>query len=403
MRVLFTTYAERAHLLPLAPLAWALVNEGHEVRVASSPMLTDAISATGLTAVPVGQDIDIEAVLARGDLAPVKRHPDESQAAVEERVMRNMAGLLFAFSRATSADLVAFGRSWRPDLIVHDPITFNGLVAGQALGVPVVGHLYGMARWLRPEFKDLIGGERWEDYAGLFEGVGAEPVTEPVAWVDPRPASLIWSEHVTGLPAAPLRHRLPMRYIPYNGSGTVPRELTGSTDRPRVVVTWGTSQQRKLGPAVADYFGDVVRAVAATGAEVVLTLGEAGRELVDRLGPLPEHVRPIGWAPLNALLAGSDAIVHTGGTGVLMTAAAHGVPQLGITSIREGLYNTQQLASTGAGLHLEQRESDPFDVKTAVEKLLGDAAHRTAADRLRQEIADCPAPAEVARKLETLL
>jgi UDP:flavonoid glycosyltransferase YjiC (YdhE family) len=402
MRLLFTTYAERAHLLPMVPLAWACLAAGHQVRIATTPSLLEAVERTGLPAVVVGHDIDVDARLARGDLAPLRADPAESQEEAESRVMRNMAQLQFDHCDAMADDLTRFARAWRPDVVVYDPVTFAGPVSAQECGVPAVCQLYGMARLLRLEMRDLTTEEPLPGYRELFERRGVETMLHPAAWIDPRPPGLRWSEEDVVLPAAAVKNRLPMRYIPYNGPGTAPDRQPGPPDRPRVCVTWGTTQQRKMGASVVDLFREVVTSVAGLEVEVLVTVGAARKELVERLGTLPENVYPVGWHPLNLLLSGCSAIVHTGGTGTVMTAAACAVPQLGITRIREGVYNATQLETTGAGLCLDEEGLDRADVRDRVAALLGDERYGSAARRLRDEIEAQPAPTELVPALAAL-
>ena len=59
MRVLFTTGPIPTHLNLLVPTAWALRTAGHEVCVASSPDLREAIKDAGLPAVTVGRPADV--------------------------------------------------------------------------------------------------------------------------------------------------------------------------------------------------------------------------------------------------------------------------------------------------------------------------------------------------------
>jgi UDP:flavonoid glycosyltransferase YjiC (YdhE family) len=399
MRLLFTTYAERAHLLPMVPLAWSCLTAGHEVRVATTPSLIETVERTGLPAVSVGHDIDVETRLARGDLAPRNARADDPADAVQARVLENMAQLMFDHCNAMSGDLVAYGKSWKPDLVVFDPVTYAGSVAAEVLGVPSVGHLYGMARLLRLELRGLTSAEPLPGYLELFHRFGVEPRIDPTAWVDPRPESLRWSEEDAVLPAASIKQRIPMRYIPYNGPGAVPGWLRTPADKPRVCITWGTTQQRKMGVGVIDFFREVVHAVAELDVEVLVTVGAAKKEYVERLGTLPANVRPVGWVPLNMLLAGCDAIVHTGGTGTMMTAAACGVPQLGITRILEGVYNTDQLVSTGSAIKLSEEGADLGEVRDAVSALVHDPKYREAAARLRAEIEAQPSPNDVVPSL----
>jgi UDP:flavonoid glycosyltransferase YjiC (YdhE family) len=398
MRVLFTTYAARAHLYPMVPLAWACLVAGHEVRMASTPSLMDLIERTGLPGVSVGSDIDHDERLAKGELAPRPPEPGDPPQNVWGRVVDNMARLQFDTALAMVDGLVDYARSWRPDVVVQDPVSYAGQVAGEVIGVPTVGHLYGMARVPRLELTDLWSGiEPRPGFAGLFHRFGVEPKAQPDAWIDPRPDSLRWPETDPDRATVPSHS---MRYIPYNGSGSLPDWLAGPPERPRVCVTWGTTQQKKLGIGVIETFRTYVDAIAELDVEVLLTVGAAEKELLTPLRGLPERVRTVGWVPLNMLLSRCSAILHTGGTGTVMTAAACGVPQLGVTSIPEGRFNTERLATTGAGIHLEEAATGAREIRDAVRELVTEPGRRDAALRLAGEMREQPSPVDVVPVLE---
>jgi UDP:flavonoid glycosyltransferase YjiC (YdhE family) len=59
MRVLFVVLPHKSHFFCMVPMAWALSAAGHEVRVASQPDITAAITAAGLNAVPVGVPLNL--------------------------------------------------------------------------------------------------------------------------------------------------------------------------------------------------------------------------------------------------------------------------------------------------------------------------------------------------------
>lgn len=396
MRILFTAYAARPHFYPMVPLAWACLLAGHEVRFASTPSLMDTVHASGLPGVSVGRDIDAESWYRKGTFVPEPAVAGEPENAVWMRVTDKLAAKQFSVCEHMVDGLVEFARHWRPDLIVHDPVTFAGPVAGQVLGVPTVSHLYGLARLLRLDIKDWIGTEHRDGYLALFERWDVEPLLHPDAWVDPCPPALRW-------PGQREIDRVQMRYLPYNGPGIDPDWLRDEPGRPRVLLSWGTSQQKKLGTDIIELFGRIARGVASLDAEVVLTVGAMEPEHRRHLGELPDNVRTVDWVPLSSLVPSCRAIVHTGGTGVMMTAAALAVPQLGITKIPEGRFNVERLAAVGAGRHLPQDDVTDEAVREHVAVLLGDGAHRDAAHALRREIEEQPSPGAVVPALEDVV
>ncbi len=194
MRILFTPLAERPHLYPMVPLAWACSAAGHEVRVAGQPVIRDAITRSGLSAVSVDGSYDytkgLENLLgsrqfagfsrARGALSSLANSQDSASSELEEARMRlpeqqrrQLLDMIFGpwvqMAEAMAEDLIYFVRQWRPDLIVTDPVIFAAPLAAEAVGVPLVRHLWGpdMTRQMRFPAQGAVEGagtarERWQ-------------------------------------------------------------------------------------------------------------------------------------------------------------------------------------------------------------------------------------------------
>jgi glycosyltransferase len=402
--VLFTPHVAAQHLYPLVPLAWAFRAAGHEVRIAASPGLADAIVHTGLAGAIVGADPpaptsadDATVALVYGHQpfpADWPLHPhllDDRQRETIEVLGRRSA----VAAEHLVDDLIAYAAGWPPDLVVHDIGSFAGPVTAAALGVPSVRHLTGVG--LRPMDTRVDGVEPLPEYAALFERRGLE-VRVPTLSIDPSPPSL-------RLPVAqPWRE---VRYVPYNGPGTEPAWLAAGSDRPRVCVTWGLSVSRvrkDLARYAVEPFLLTLEALAELRAEVIVTSTAAQLEL---LGPLPGNVRAVTGLPLNLLLPHCQLIVHQAGDGTAMTASALGVPQLPVTRKPDPALTGSRLAAVGAAIHLRYQELEgapdaPKVIRAAAEELLTDPAYRQAALRLRAEVERQPAPAELVPVLERL-
>jgi UDP:flavonoid glycosyltransferase YjiC (YdhE family) len=143
----------------------------------------------------------------------------------------------------------------------------------------------------------------------------------------------------------------------------------------------------------------VIEAVRDLDAEVVLALGEADRSA---LGPLPANVRLSGWVPLSALVPTCRVVVHHGGAGTTMNALVAGVPQLVLPHGADQHVNAGAVQQRGVGLSHLPAEADPPTVGRSLQRLLGDPVFSQAADEVRREIADLPAPAEIVPRLEEL-
>jgi UDP:flavonoid glycosyltransferase YjiC (YdhE family) len=393
MRVLFATWAWPSHHFPMVPLAWALRSAGHEVWVAGPPALTKTITESGLPAVPVGHDVDAVAAVREFVLRP---QPDpaapaeggQPQAGPGSRAPAGPKGpralTMFAeLADAMADDLVTVAKAWHPDLVVYETTCWAGPLAASAAGVPAVRHLYGPDLLYRG--RELIPGY----LTGMRERLGLGPVNPfGDVTIDPCPPAM-------RMPAD--YRRQPIRYVPYNGPGTVPRWLLDPPERPRVCVTWGTTMAR-LSP---DLFiaGEMVSAIQDLDVEVVASITPGQRELI---GPVPAGTLVAESVPIHLLLPSCGVVIAHGGAGTLMTAMASGVPQLLIPQLPDHLAQSQRLGQTGAGIVLRRGDAGPAQIRRHVSDVLLGPGYRAAARRLQEENLQQPAPRQVVGALERL-
>ncbi|CAM5244378.1 hypothetical protein SVIOM74S_05497 [Streptomyces violarus] len=330
MRVLFATMAARSHVYAQVTLASALRTAGHEVLVASQPDVLDDIVRAGLTAVRIGEDLNIE------------EETREANASFEDD--RNLGGLAMSNTRddpfpwdhalgmftAMTAmvfqnvcpepmvdDLVGLARDWRPDLVVWDPLTLAGPVAARLSGAAHARLLFGPDQMGRnrtafralldrqpPELRDDPLAE-WLTWTLERCGGSAGDMSEELVlgqWtIDPTPPSM---RIPLDLPC------VPVRYVPYNGPSLLPDWLREPPRHPRrLCLTLGVSLGEATGAGTVAA-SDVLAAVDGLDVEVVATLP---RELREELGTLPANVRAVDFVPLNALLPSCSGIIHHGG------------------------------------------------------------------------------------------
>ncbi|GIG63105.1 glycosyl transferase [Longispora fulva] len=402
---MFTMFPSPSHFNPMVPLAWACRAAGHEVAVASTPALAEAVVASGLPYTPVGVDRDSRQTWRAPQLATwheQDRWPDDWPIRTEvlrpdqRELLANLGRQQCVTAEGMVDDLVAFGRRWRADLVVHDAVSFAGPVAAAALGVPNVSSLWGSPGLQRLEMSDLLE-DPLPEYERLFARFGVPTRLWPSAWVDPCPPSLNFPAPV---------ERWPVRYVPYNGPGLAP-EWTTVPDpaRPRVCVTWGATAAKFLGAAAVEPVHRAVRAAAGLDVEVVVATTETQRPLLEPLAS--ERVRLVERVPLHRLLPTCAAVLHHGGSGTTLTAATYGVPQLTVTRRPEPTLNGQSVVRAGAGAHRLEPELPPGEEGVALLRsdllgLLEDPGYAAAADRLRAELAAQPPPSALVAALEGL-
>ncbi|HEY4022746.1 MAG TPA: nucleotide disphospho-sugar-binding domain-containing protein [Pseudonocardiaceae bacterium] len=354
------------HIFPQIPTAWALRAAGHEVLFAA-PSNADRVASAGLPAADPAPGFDFHS-LFMGFIA-------QQQAAKQTGL--DFVSTLFAAVSAPSVDeVVRLATDWRPDLIIRGPLEGAGGVAAAVLGVPAVVHGIGPGQGL-----------------GLPDGVAAK-MTETYQRfdVEPGPAAAFLDISPPSL-RAPGSDGIALRCVPFNGGGVLEPWLTTPRIRPRITVTLGTVVPRTAGIGALER---LTGAAAEVDADFVFALGGADPAA---LGELPANVRVVGWVPLNALLSASDAVVHHGGAGTMLTAFDAGIPQLVLPQGADQFLNADAVARTGAGEVVRAEDLDAFRLTD----LLTDTVKRSAAAKIVDELAGQPSPAEVVPQLVALV
>ncbi|MFD0488406.1 activator-dependent family glycosyltransferase [Saccharopolyspora spinosporotrichia] len=399
----------------------ALRAAGHEVGVAGQPETARAIQQAGLTAVPVGAELDFaarHAEVAFEDTVYASGF-DIAEQRPEVLTPRYLHGLFTTYIHGPLAldalmpdallhDLAAFTRWWRPDLVVWDALTYAGSVVAKATGTAHARLLSGVDNLAR--LRALFLGSR-----------DGEPAGDPVAdWLGGKLARFgcdFDEEAVVGqLTIDPLPSwvcpdldllRLPMRPVPYHGPSSVPDWLREPPARTRVCLTLGMSGRSQVRdgshvPGMAGYdlpVADLLEAVSTLDAEVVATL------TADQLGPVPvpANVRLVDFVPLDALLPTCSAVVHHGGAGTMNTALVHAVPQLVVpTAIWDERQLAAALSEQGAGLTCLPEDLSPRVLCERIGRLLDEPSFAANAARLAEEVEATPSPHDIVPALEDL-
>ncbi|MEV5713093.1 glycosyltransferase [Amycolatopsis mediterranei] len=375
MRILFCTWAWPTHYQPMVTLGWAFRAAGHDVRVASQPSLVPVVRASGLPAVAVGRDEEIEPAVAR----LLAADPRVRGSGKESRTVSAYAGI----AEKMAGPLLALMRSWRPDLVVFEESTYAAALVATALGVPAVRHLWGV---------DILS------YLRSFEPAALAATASSLGLSTVDVAGAVTVDHCPPALQVPgdftRRH---MRYVPFNGATVLPAWAAGPRTRPRICVTYGTtSSQLAFYECVIDR---LVHAAAGLPVEVVATV--AGNDLA-AVGPVPGNVRIVERIPLHTLLPSCDLLISQAGPSTALTAVSCGTPQLMIPQLPDQRLISTLVSAAGAGIKLDLAEADTETIRTAAAEILGDAAYREAAAGLARESREQPSPAEVVDGLVAL-
>ncbi|MFF2143613.1 nucleotide disphospho-sugar-binding domain-containing protein [Kitasatospora sp. NPDC058190] len=406
MRVMFAVSDYLPHYFPMVPLGWALQAAGHEVRVVCGTAQQSHVEGAGLSPVPVLEDVnmlmwarlglhqavragtapaELELPLVHPETGAELGHPDEFDV---DAFIRSIRGPEAGKAGRRINAMVDFARDWRPDLVLHDLLHLDGVVPARVLGVPALCHLTGP-----------IGTEEtgWgldfvpQHYSREFERHGITATGRALIdrVIDICPADL-------APPTA--AERLPLRYVPYNGPGGMDPWMARPAERPRVVVMWSNTLPHLYG-ARSFAVPMILDALAGLDVDVVLTMNAAG---LAKTGPLPSNVTVVEHCPLHLLMATADLLVHSGGAGGLLTATAHGLPQLVVAFGAEYRANGERIEAAGGGRLLSGPRTDAEELRRSVRALLEDPSHRRGAEKLRDQNLDRPSPADLVETLERI-
>ncbi|HEV7980531.1 nucleotide disphospho-sugar-binding domain-containing protein [Amycolatopsis sp.] len=421
MRVLFLTCPSKTHLYAMAPLAWALQTAGHHVRVAGQldpvGLTADDIAGTGLTAVSIGEELDVGAMVA--DAVAESTQPVAVDSPFEQRrksvqseytdadvytELELLARYHFLSFSPDSLieDAVRYARGWKPDLVIWDGMTmaFVGPLVARACGAAHARFVFGTDALvqLRTAAREQGLGDPIRDcLQPILERYGLDYDEEMVLgqWsISDMPS---WTWQPPGI------DYLRMRPVPYNGPAMLPAWLLEEPERPRVCITLGLSyRELNAGPSA----GNLLQAVADLDVEVVVTLSQ---EQLAALPSLPDNVRAIDFVPMTALLPTCSAIVHHGGHGTFISALEHGVPQLlvpgkvGKDKWWGPLAVANGLEEQGAGVYVsDPGRLTPEVLRESLLRVLKDPEFGENAARLRAEAAAIPTPNDIVVAIEKL-
>ena len=141
-----------------------------------------------------------------------------------------------------------------------------------------------------------------------------------------------------------------------------------------------------------------VEAARELGIRVVVTLGP-GKDPA-ALGPQPPHVTVEQFIPQAELLPACAAVVSHAGSGTFLAALAAGVPQVLLPQAADQFLNAQAGEEGGVAIAVPRAELSVGRVREALERVLGSATFRRAAEGVRAEISTMPTPEAVAAELE---
>jgi UDP:flavonoid glycosyltransferase YjiC (YdhE family) len=375
MRILFSAWPGYGHLLPMVPLVGAAQRAGHDVVVATGPDLVPYASSLGVATVTAGPTAAESYSRLPSDV-PISRLPASEQTAFAGEHLFGAAGVVRA------RDLAVFCSTWKPDLVVHDPLELGAAAVAADTGTAQVTHGYGPMLAVNEDMIRVIGST-------LARALGVDPAERVFAapYLDICPPGmrtrrpLAWND---------VRSLRPWAGPP--GDGSVAGAIAALPYPDTVYLTLGTVMNQAL-----DVFRAVLDAAEDVAVNVVTTTGPGLDP--EAIGPLPRSALVYPFLPQADVLPSCSAVVSHAGAGTMLGALCFGLPQLCLPQSTDQPLNAASLVATGAGLSLSPDETHSATVAAALRTLLHDPSYREAAARLRTAIEALPHPDAVVDEL----
>ncbi|MBN9213997.1 MAG: hypothetical protein ABS62_13195 [Microbacterium sp. SCN 70-200] len=415
-RFMVTAMPFSGHVAPLAAVAAALVERGHDVRFYTGAAFQAQVEATGARFVPwrAAPDFDEQNLAATFPRLVGKKGFSQ--------LMINMEDLFISTAPAQLDDVRAEWQRAPWDVLVSDEASIAPSIIAEAIGcrwatVAVLPlHLMSPAGpppglGLRPG-RTVVGRARDAALRALVPALSgrlktaANRAREAVGL----PAASVGFEHqvwthdlilASGCPA--LDFDLPDRpdFLHWVGRLSTPIAIPAppwwcDLDGRRVIaVTQGT---QNVDPT--DLLQPALEALADEDAIVVATTGVRG---VDPLPfAVPRNVRTASRVPFDDLFPRLDVLVTNGGWGGVLTALSHGVPLVVAGGDLDKPEVAGRVAAAGAGVNLKTGRPKPAAVRAAAAEVTAHPSYRQRARAVAAQLAAAGDAARAAELLEAL-
>jgi UDP:flavonoid glycosyltransferase YjiC (YdhE family) len=373
VRILFSCHGAYGHFHPIAPMALAAQEKGHDVVVATGPDLVDWVAACGLRAEPVG--------LGSGEF-PARL----AALPIQDRALAMFHRFSTIAVPPTLADLLQLTRSWRPDVVVHEEGEYGAPLFAALQQIPCVTQSW--AAPARPEnqrqlYRTLLA-PIW-----AAQGLASDPRTSGATYLDscPPPYQSDEIESIQGV--------VPARPVPFDGPPASAPPWLATLPRPSAYVTFGTV------PAFSrpEMLRSAIEAIEPLVATVVVTTGPNPPDRVRIRSP---RVHVVDYLPQSQILPNVDLVVSHGGAGTTLGALAYGLPHLVMPGPAPSQQrNAMRTEAIGLGLFVPQ-DADPGRVRAAAQRLLSDPSYRAAGAAARSGLERMPSVEEGVRLIERL-
>lgn len=358
-RILFCVVPEKGHVNPCIGPAQHLQAADFEVAFYAPADISAQLDGAGQFAF-------------LGPRATPERH-DLSRGASFAANIRDAAWLrrwihtlLIEQAPALVDDIRAVLQTWRPDVVVIDPLLYASAIAAELEGLPWVAMSNSLNPVLPDELdSDLLSTVRWlaPDRERLFARYGIAARFRGCDILSPHLTLAFTTEDFVGQP--PPGVELVGPALPAGPRGDEAPFPWERLDAARPLVYMSLGSQLYYQP---DIFAKVIEATRATSHQLVLSVGE----LVDTdwLPAADGHVIAVRYAPQLALLRRAQAFINHGGANSVMEALACGVPMLLSPFCNDQFHSAWFVERAGAGRCLDLQRASVQDIAGVLGELL---------------------------------
>ncbi|WP_413099282.1 glycosyltransferase [Streptomyces sp. Inha503] len=397
MRVLFTTLGSPSHGRAQLPLARALAAAGHEVLVATTPVLASVFASDDVRVTTCLDDLSPATFLgpAMAEESGPDGPPDMARMDDAERqafLLRVITKVLSGPMATTLLDaLLPVARDFRPDLILRDGMDLGSCLIAETLGIPQLPTPSGSSNTFNPD-KVLPHLNALRQRRGL--PTSEDPLSVvPHGRIDYVPPAFSFAQH---LPTS----RAYRQTVDVDRGAVLPRWVAElPTDRPLVFAAIGTAipmlrdkAREADASAPAMPMPDPVQTLrtmiqGVSRLEECTVILATGGIPVDTDG-VPPHVHITERLPQPLLLESVDLFLTHGGFNSIRESLRTATPMAVLPQFGDQPGNAQRVAELRLGKHITDTTAD--GIVAGCREVLADEGCRAVARRARLEMLALP-------------
>ncbi|MFC7221330.1 glycosyltransferase [Streptomyces polyrhachis] len=405
-RLLFVVPPLDGHVYPLAAVAAALEEHGHQIAWAGDPVVVARTVGSKATTFPCTADSDADSDSDSDSAALPGAEPDPGSgpasaelrgtAALKHRWEHYWAPLATTMAPGLTAAVLEFG----PDLLVTDQQTLAGSLVAERLAVPYVT----VSSTAAPTSGALLGMPELDEWNGRLLDRLRQRLGDASALYDPRfspRGTLVLSTpELTGPQPA---GRGPLRFLgpalgPRPEPAGFPRDWLDRADpRGLVLITLGFGS-----PPPADAFlQQAVQAVRRRAHRLRAVVVDPGGVLGEPAADADVLVVP--EIPQLRILALAEAVICHGGHHTVAEALWYGVPLVLAPMRGDQPVVAGQAVATGAAVRVRFGRTDADRIGHALDSVLMEPGYAAAARRVRDSFRTAGGALAAADHLEELV